>query len=218
MLTASTSAFSLSYIDRFLNIAIKEKSVIDQKDILEFLTAARELVKGEKYVVLTDGRAEHIMIQAAQDALRQNESPNRLANAIVTNDRLTESRVKLFINANSTYSPTRHFKSVDTATRWLKAILNGERKDGFMPVMIFPEDLSTEHFEGPGCDVKIEVGGLSVGLKNLVLVNNDGLISHRHSIPTISSAASFRLKNLRRFWFEYAAANQDHLLQLKISD
>jgi hypothetical protein len=116
----NTKAMHLVYEEKILRVTFKENAVIDQKDIQEFLMAAKELVNGDRYAVLTDGRAVHFMVTAAQEMLTQLHNPNRLANAILTKDSFTEKRVEEFINVQVSESPTRRFTNYDEALNWLR--------------------------------------------------------------------------------------------------
>ena len=119
----NTNAFVLTYNNNILTATVKERAVIDQMDIKEFLNAAKKLVNGENFVVLTDARAPHIMLHAAQEILKSVQGPNRLASAIVTNDGVNEKRVDSYISSHTGVSSTKHFSDTVEALNWLNSFI-----------------------------------------------------------------------------------------------
>ena len=118
----------ITFDQGLLTLTIRENAVIDQKDVYEFLGHAREMTGGAEFVVLTDARAEHLMVKAAQDTLRAMDNPRRLANAIVTADNFTENRVTGFIGKLENGGSTRQFTEMEAARAWLKEVLARNRK------------------------------------------------------------------------------------------
>jgi hypothetical protein len=219
MKKSETSAMRLSFHKGLLQVTFKEKCVIDQKDVHEFLAAAKELVGDQKYMVLTDGRAEHFMLQAAQELLKQFSNPNRLANAILTRDDLTEKRVQVFINSQVNPSRIRQFKSRESAVAWLERIYNDHVSKEVSPtLMLFPESQCTEWFEVAGTDVKVRLTGLEPGIKELLLVRHHEGEQIRIEIPTHAREFETTLPGGGRFWFEYEIAKQQFDVGLHIND
>lgn len=119
----NTPSMTLTYKDRLLTITFKEKTVIDQKDVMELMDNSKKLVNGERFAVLVDGSSEHFMLQVAQNMLKANRSPNRLALAIVTKDHNTARRVGNFVNDANAGTPVQQFGDKMEALNWLNTFL-----------------------------------------------------------------------------------------------
>ena len=119
----STQTVDLFYEHNLLVIKFKPRVVIDQKDVLEFVECARELVKRDYFATLIDGREDHFMMQAAQEMLSQTKAPTRLGLAIVTNEPITERRVDNYIDMVKEHQLTRRFNNYDEAEAWLRSLI-----------------------------------------------------------------------------------------------
>jgi hypothetical protein len=215
METISTKAMDLSYNDNVLTLKIRQHAVIDQEDIYEFFGAAKDLIKNDRFVVLTDGRAEHLIVQAAQEALHKFHNPNRLANAIVTGNELTEKRVSSFIQSQAGYSPMRQFKTKEAALSWLKEQLKrAQRADEAITVMIFPEVKCTEHFQLPAGCAKFTLTGLTNDIQDLEIATICGDQIIRKKIASTERSVTIGASDFSRFWFEYATSEKEHKLQM----
>ena len=118
--TIKSTTASLELEGRILRVTIFSGVDIGAEEMKEQLEMAKEMVGSEPYVALIDSRNPHFSDKAAREYLAKNLLPNCHAMAIVANNLAVNLLANFFIKFNQPKVPTKLFKKISVAEKWLK--------------------------------------------------------------------------------------------------
>jgi hypothetical protein len=119
-----TAELSYDANSRILRMKILEGSEIELADALQNNEATRSLTKGERHLVLVDGRVNLSVSREARNfAAQSKENSASIASAMIITSTANKLIGNFYINVNRPDIPTRIFSSEEKAVEWLEGFL-----------------------------------------------------------------------------------------------
>ncbi len=125
MIVGKTSIAEIIQEDDVFIVRFLEDAELNGELIIELLAKLEELSKGKKYKTLADTvnlNLGPIDLSAYKENIRQENAPNRVAEAFVVSDLPIRLLINFYHKNSNVPFPSRVFKSIDEAKAWLKSI------------------------------------------------------------------------------------------------
>jgi hypothetical protein len=109
---------------RILRIKILEGSEIEIGDALQNREATKILTKGDRYLILVDGRVNlSVSREARAFAAQTQDDDGAIASAFVITSTANKLVGNFYINVNKPVVPTKIFSTEEKAIEWLQGFL-----------------------------------------------------------------------------------------------
>jgi len=125
MIIGNTSIAEISIEDDIFIVRFLEDAELNGEKINELLAKLESLSKGKKYKTLADTINLHIGpidLSAYQENIKNENAPNRIAEAFVVSDLPIRLLINFYHKNSSIPFPSKVFKNVEEAKAWLKTM------------------------------------------------------------------------------------------------